>query len=620
MMVEKKFYEIGVSQLLGFLSRFDCFAFFDTSLPDEENYLSYICFLPFHKIITRQPDEIENALRKAEEFSKDRKFVVFLLPYEAGFVFEPSFEYRKKLKFPCVFLFFDRCIIFDHRNGLFSEPIFLEEFKNSIPDWKMNELWYDTPYNHYKKNIAKIKKYIRKGDTYQVNYTIRCRFRFSGSVYKMYLDLRERQQVPYSALIKFEDYFVLSLSPELFFRKEKSRIIVRPMKGTIERGKTKKRDIQNENALRNSIKNRAENLMIVDMMRNDLGRICKFGSVITDPLFKIERYKTLFQMTSTVSGTLIPKTGICRILKAIFPSSSITGAPKIRTMQIIDEIEKSSRKIYTGTIGILKPDNSAVFNVAIRTIIVRKNFGEMGTGGGIVYDSEPKKEYDECLLKAAFLASGCKKMQLIETIRWSSKEGYFLLDLHLERLKKSAGFFRFDYDRKRTLKMLEKTASSFDSSKTYRVRLLLYQDGSVFISSQEIDLKFSGIPAVIISGKKINRENIFLYHKTTIRDTYDRAHKFAMKKGYFDVIFQNKEGEITEGCIANVFAEKNGVLYTPPANCGLLPGVFRQFLINQGCAKEKTLKREDIYSCDRVFLGNSVRGLVEVKIVDDDLS
>ncbi|MCM8788836.1 MAG: anthranilate synthase component I family protein, partial [Candidatus Omnitrophica bacterium] len=369
----RKFFEIDVSGLLGFLKRYDCFALLDTSLPDEENYVSYICVDPFEKICIYKPEEIEYGMEKAEKIAESGKFVVIILPYEAGLVFEPSSGYQEKIWFPCVFLFFNRSVAFDHIKGKFSEPVLQDGFKDSVFDWKVKELWYDTPYNEYKKNIAKIKDYIRKGDTYQVNYTIRCRFKFSGSVYKMYYDLRERQQVPYSALIKYDNQFVLSFSPELFFRKTGNLIKVRPMKGTIERGKNEKQDIQNENILRNSAKNRAENLMIVDMMRNDLGKICKFGSVVTNPLFHIERYKTLFQMTSTVSGTLKPQITFSKIIKAIFPSASITGAPKIRTMQIISELEKSPRKIYTGTIGILKPDNSAVFNVAIRTIIIRKN-------------------------------------------------------------------------------------------------------------------------------------------------------------------------------------------------------------------------------------------------------
>ncbi|MCM8816463.1 MAG: aminodeoxychorismate synthase component I, partial [Candidatus Omnitrophica bacterium] len=518
--------------------------------------------------------------------------------------------------YPCFILFFRHNVIFDHTNGSFSEPILKNEDYQLNTNWTMKQLWFDTQYPEYKKNIRKIKNYIRNGDTYQVNYTIRCRFRFSGSVYGMYLDLRERQQVPYSALIRLDNRYILSFSPELFFRKTRNKIMVRPMKGTIKRGTNTLHDLRNENFLRQSIKNRAENLMIVDMMRNDLGRICKFGSVITDPLFHIEKYKTLFQMTSTVSGILKPKANFFEILKALFPSSSITGAPKIRTMQIINEIEKSPRKIYTGTIGVLKPDNSAVFNVAIRTIIAEKNKGEMGTGGGIVYDSEPKKEYEECLLKATFLASGCKKMQLIETMRWSSNEGYFLIDLHLERLKRSAEFFKFNYNRHNVIRTIEKLALCFDTKKVYRVRLLLYHDGSLSTTFQEIKLDQKKVHKAAISKKTIDSKNIFLFHKTTIRHTYDHAHKIAVKNGYFDVIFKNENEQITEGCITNVFIEKNGILYTPPVSCGLLPGVLRQHLINTKQAIEKILNEEDLFSSDRVFLGNSVRGLVHVKLVN----
>ncbi|MCX7705216.1 MAG: chorismate-binding protein, partial [bacterium] len=388
-------------------------------------------------------------------------------------------------------------------------------------------------------------------------------------------------------------------------------IKVRPMKGTIERGKNKRQDMKNENDLKNSIKNRAENLMIVDMMRNDLGRICRFGSVITNPLFQIEKYKTLFQMTSTISGELRQNIKLVDIFKALFPSSSITGAPKIRTMQIINELEKSPRKLYTGTIGIVKPDNSSVFNVAIRTIIINGKSGEMGTGGGIVYDSKPEKEYDECLLKAAFLASACKKMQLIETIRWSSNEGFYLLDLHLERLRRSAEFFKFIFNRRKIIRTLEKFVLTLNCEKTYRIRVLLFQEGNISISYQEINLQLPDNQKTFLSNKRIDPRNIFLYHKSTIRDDYDKAYREAAKNGYFDVIFKNKNNQITEGCITNIFVEKNGILYTPPVSCGLLPGVLRNYLLQKGMVKEKILTEDDLHAADNIFLGNSVRGLIK---------
>ena len=612
--MEKGFYHLlPVEGVLKFLSNHRHFAIFESALCDEENHTSLICYGLLHKKYSYNGDSFFRHIKWAEKMINSGYFVICAIPYETGLSIEPVFQYKEKNLFPAIFFVFKHNIIFDHVTGRFSENFPVSQSNNLKTEWNMKELCLDTKYQEYINNIRKIKKYIENGDTYQVNYTVRCKFRFTGSVYGMYLDLRNMQQVPYSAFIKDDKRFILSFSPELFFRKNGSLIITRPMKGTIKRGKNQKQDDFFRNKLFSSIKDRAENLMIVDMMRNDLGRICKFGTVVTHPLFHIEKYKTLFQMTSTVTGTLKNNINFGDIFRALFPSASITGAPKIRTMQIISELEKNPRKIYTGTIGIIKPDHSAVFNVAIRTILIDENKGEMGTGGGIVYDSKPEKEYKECLLKASFLISACRKIQLIETFRWTSKEGYFLFDLHLKRLSKSAEFFHFDFDLKKIVHNLEKTAERFDSDKIYRVRLLVSPYSTTSITYQEITLLHKKQKAVI-SNKKINSENIFLYHKTTVRDVYDRAHKFATDNGYFDVIFKNKENQITEGSITNVFIEKNGILYTPPVSCGLLPGILRQHLLKNGIAKEKIIDESEIFSADRIFLGNSVRGLVEVEI------
>lgn len=613
-MEKRQYHPLPIREIIEYLREKKYFAIFDNALCDTENYQSFIFYDVSELRYSYNRNSFEKDLIWAEKMQKQGKYVAGIIPYESGFAIEPAFRCEKEFVFPAIFITFKNIVVFDHISGKFSSQFPVSNSGRINYDWIMKKLWFDTSFPEYKNKIQKIKKYIEKGDTYQVNYTIRCRFTFSGSVYGMYLDLRERQNVPYSAIIKIGNEFILSFSPELFFRKEGKFIKARPMKGTMKRGKNKKQDEKFHNELKNSIKNRAENLMIVDMMRNDLGKICQSGTVITNPIFHIEKYETLFQMTSTITGILKPATGFSKIIKAIFPSASITGAPKIRTMEIIKEIEKSPRKIYTGAIGILKPDKSCVFNVAIRTILIKGHKGEMGTGGGIVYDSKPGKEYRECLLKSAFLVSACKKIQLIETLRWSSDEGYFLLDLHLKRLIKSAQFFHFQYNRRSILKTLEKTASEFDREKIYRVRLLLFQNGLVSVSFKEIPRGTQNIAKAIISKTAIDPNNVFLYHKTTIRHIYDREHKLASCNGYFDVIFKNNSGQITEGAITSVFVEKNGVLLTPPVFCGLLPGVLRQYLLNTKQAEEKILTEEDLFNADRIFLGNSVRGLVEVRV------
>ncbi len=610
---KQTYHDLPVSKVLGFLRRYDSFALLDSSLCDSENYLSVICFDLLERIQVENPSKVKDAINRAEKIVATGHYAICVFPYEAGFALEPAWFYHENLPYPCVFLFFKQNVFFDHKSGKFSENApdgFL--LGNVNTNWGMNRLWFDTHYNEYRKKIKKIKHFIEQGETYQVNYTIRCWFEFYGSVYGMYMNLRRMQPVPYSALIKDGKGFILSFSPELFFKKTGNKIKTMPMKGTIGRGSNESEDKKNAEILKKSIKDRAENIMIVDMMRNDLGRICNSGSIVVEPLFHIEKYRTLFQMTSTVSGQLKENVSLYEIFKSLFPSASVTGAPKIRTMQIISELEKNPRKIYTGSIGFISPERNCVFNVAIRTIMIDGKKGMMGTGGGIVYDSVPHKEYKECLLKAMFLVNSTKKMALIETMLYTGRD-YFLFDLHMKRLSKSAKFFRFSFSIKKITNELKKLTDSFEVNTIYRVKLLLFPDGKVSLSFQPAE-KTSGIQKSAFSRRKIDPENIFLYHKTTVRKIYDDCYRKARKAGYFDIIFQNTKGEITEGCISNVFIEKSGILYTPAVKSGLLPGVLREHLIREGKVEEKVITEKELLNADRIFLGNSVRGLVEVEI------
>jgi para-aminobenzoate synthetase/4-amino-4-deoxychorismate lyase len=613
---DNDYYPFPAEKVLGFLKNESVFAVLETTLCDDENFRSFVSFGLLEKRETDCPKRLDKLFAWAGRMSDLGHYVICAIPYEAGVAMEQSLHLvTEKLPLPATFYIFKHNVIFDHRTGCFSKKFLPEVLPGRISRlWRMKELWFDVGYDEYRRNVQKIKQLIRSGETYQVNYTMRCGFTYTGSIYGLYLDLRAMQPVPYSAFIKDGCSFILSFSPELFFRRTGRQIKVRPMKGTIARGANDRHDTSNAEALRASIKDRAENIMIVDMMRNDLGRICGFGSVIADPLFKVEKYRTLFQMTSTVSGTLNRGVALPAIFRALFPSGSVTGAPKIRTMQIISELEKNPRGIYTGAIGAVLPGGDAVFNVAIRTIQIKGKTGEMGTGSGIVYDSKPEKEYRECLLKSVFLASASKKLMLIETIRWVYPDGYFLLDLHLKRLQRSAEFFRFTFRKKYILGRLEEIAKSFDKKKIYRVRLLLAMDGNISIQPQKVTAENPRMATAGFYGTKTNPDNIFLYHKTTIRETYNRAYQWALRCGYFDAIFENNRGEVTEGAITNIFVMRNGVLYTPPVSCGLLPGVLRQHLLMQGKTQEKILTRKDLLSAEKIFLGNSVRGLVEVHI------
>ncbi|MFA6282248.1 MAG: chorismate-binding protein, partial [Candidatus Omnitrophota bacterium] len=433
-------------------------------------------------------------------------------------------------------------------------------------------------------------------------------FNFFGDALGFYLSLKQSQPTAYAALINTGSDFIVSLSPELFFKKTGNTIITRPMKGSFKRGLTQEEDEGNIKTLGTDKKNQAENLMIVDLLRNDLGRIAK--RVWVPELFNIEKYRTIHQMTSTVSARTKDNVKMKDIFSALFPSGSVTGAPKIKTMGIINELEKESRGVYTGAIGYISPKKTACFNVAIRTVHLKGNKGEMGIGGGIVYDSSSVKEYEEALLKAKFLTKNFPDFSLIETILFHAPYGYFLLPEHLERLKTSCAYFSIAADFKKLEKDLDALAKK---EKEFKVRVLVDLSGKINIEKSPV-VKPNYPLKVIISSKKIDPENIFLYHKTTERKTYEVERNKALEEGFFEAIFLNKKGQVTEGAISNVFVFKKGIFSTPPVKCGLLNGVLRQYLLKTSVVREKILYLRDLLAADEVYIGNSVRGLVKVQI------
>jgi para-aminobenzoate synthetase/4-amino-4-deoxychorismate lyase len=420
--------------------------------------------------------------------------------------------------------------------------------------------------------------------------------------------------VAYSALLNVAGYHILSLSPELFFRIEGDRIVTRPMKGTMPRGLDVAEDEKAARRLQRDEKNRSEHVMIVDLLRNDLGRICTMGSVRVEDIFSIEKYETLLQMTSTVTGTLRRGLSYYEIFRAMFPSGSITGAPKIRTMQIIHELEQLPRGIYTGAIGHISPDGSSTFNVAIRTLVLKDGEARMGVGGGIVADSVPSDEYRECLLKTEFLVRPTRNFQLIETILWDGD--FSLLAMHLDRLESSAKYFSFPCDRGAISAQLIEASNLFRSEQRYRVRLLLNATGNATVSATEYTLD-APTGLIRLSTHRTSSKDVFLRHKTTQRNLYESQYAEARANGFEDTIFLNERDEITEGAISNIFIRQSGSLLTPPLSSGVLPGVFRRHLLETTAgADEHVLKLADLQSADAVFLCNSVRGLWQVKLRD----
>lgn len=520
------------------------------------------------------------------------------IAYEAGPAFDPALVVRPPDSFPLLWF------------GVYREPEQVtfppspREDLAAIP-WKPS-----VAEDEYRRSFYRIKEYIGAGDTYQVNYTFRLRAPFSEDPWKLFVRMVHAQGYGYAAFVNTEHWTICSASPELFFTLDNGELISRPMKGTASRGMTQTDDLKQADWLAGSEKNRAENVMIVDMVRNDIGRIADFGSVVVPRLFDIEKYPTLWQMTSTVRCRT--QASVTDILRALFPSASITGAPKIRTMQIIAELENAPRRIYTGTIGFLSPGPRAEFNVAIRTVLLDRlnKIAEYGVGGGIVWDSEGGDELQECYTKAKVLVQQTPEFALLETILWTPEEGYFLLDKHLARLADSASYFSRPVDIEAIRGKLKVLAGGLPPC-PHRIRLVAPQAKEPILEAHVLRQPLQPY-RIRVAKKPINSRDPFLYHKTTHRRVYDQA--LAESPGYDDVLFWNEKKEVTESCIANVVVEMDGRLLTPPVQSGLLPGTYRSFLLEQNKVSEEIIHLRDLGRCSMIYLLNSVRGMWEASL------
>jgi para-aminobenzoate synthetase/4-amino-4-deoxychorismate lyase len=469
--------------------------------------------------------------------------------------------------------------------------------------------------------IERIRDYIAAGDTYQVNYTYRLRFDAFGSTISLYRRLRARQPVPYGALIALPDGgAVLSFSPELFVRCSGGTLLARPMKGTAPASDDEAINAERAAALARDPKNRAENLMIVDLLRNDLGRVAQTGSVTVPKLFEVTRFGAVLQMTSTVQAQLREDVGLAEIFSALYPCGSITGAPKRRTMEIIDELEPDPRGIYTGAIGWFdppggdRPFGDFCLSVPIRTLSlgpgegVRR--GELGVGAGIVYDSDPQSEYAECRLKARFLTGLANQVALFETIKASWQDGPRHLDLHLARMGASAAYFGLAFHAAAAQALVVDACLGLPpEGGIHRLRLSLAADGGLAIASAPL-APLSEPVRVVLAEETTHSGDVFLRHKTTIRSRYDAAWRAAEAQGAFDALFFNERGELTEGGRSNVFVRLDGHWYTPPLSCGLLPGVMRQVMLAAPAweARERVITRELFDKAEGIVVCNALRG------------
>lgn len=484
--------------------------------------------------------------------------------------------------------------------------------------YRLENLRHSMARDDYLAKLARVKDYITAGDVYQINLTFKLLFDFTGDPLSLYGELRRKQRVAHGAFIHGPDFDLLSLSPELFLSVANGEALAKPMKGTAARGRTPAEDEAARLNLRGDAKQRAENLMIVDLLRNDLGRVAQIGTVAAPELFTVETYPTVHQMTSSVTARLRPGVGTLELIHSLFPCGSITGAPKVRAMEIIRELEPAPRGVYTGAIGMIAPDGAFNFNVAIRTLMLDRRGpgemgpGEMGVGSGIVYDSVPAAEFEECLLKAQFLTAPSPPFQLIETMRWTRGEGIYLLEAHMARLAASAGYFGFRLDLPALRAQLDAEAENFQEP-VQRLRLLLDEEGNTSLTATAITLPAPGaLLRYVIAEPRIGQDDPFFYHKTTRREIFDGEFtRLRAATGCDEVLFLNERGELTEGSRSNLFIQRDGKLLTPPISCGLLNGTLRQMLLDDPATDitESVLRPDDLATAEAVFLGNSVRGL-----------
>ncbi|KZL22094.1 Aminodeoxychorismate synthase component 1 [Pseudovibrio axinellae] len=474
---------------------------------------------------------------------------------------------------------------------------------------------FDMSKGDYEGAFAKTQQHLAQGDIYQINLTMRAELEQTGSVAGLFDELLFQQPVGYAALMHLGDQKVLSISPELFLERKGQQLTTRPMKGTAERGRTTAEDTRIKQWLQSDEKSRAENTMILDLMRNDLSRITKAGSVRVPSHCEVEQYRSLFQMTSTTTGELVDGAELPDIIAELFPCGSITGAPKLSAMEIINDLERNPRGIYTGSIGLIEPSGDFTFNVAIRSLVVEEDgSAEVGTGSGVVFDSGASPEYDECLLKLNFLNVSHEPFTLFETMGWTPKDGYTLLERHLHRLADSAAYFGFNWNVEQAIAVLHNHADNFTSPQ--RVRLDLSEDGRLALTAQDMPDSHAQSWRICVADEPVHSQDRFLFHKTSRRSFYDQTRTaYASEHGCTEVIFLNELGYLTEGSFTSLFLLKGGKLLTPAHTHGLLPSVFRAGLLDYGYAEEADLTLQDLKEADVLYVGNSLRGLIPASLV-----
>ena len=549
-------------------------------------------------------DEVCPALAALRQAAAHGLHAAGILSYEAGHALEPKLHAlgRDRQNDGAPLIWF----------GVFEAPeeIAPDRVPALLPD--PASAWHAPPEplierDAYLAAVRQAKEHILAGDIYQANLTFPAELRFLGSPLGLYSRIRDRARAGHGGIVFTGKHWLLSFSPELFFTTSDGRLITRPMKGTALRRPDPEADAAEIRALREDPKQRAENLMIVDLLRNDLSRVSRPGTVKVPSLFDVETYPTVHQMTSTVTSVLEDGLGPIDTIKALFPCGSITGAPKIRAMEIIAGLEQRHRGVYTGSIGRVAPDGEASFNVAIRTLTARagEETAILGLGSGIVADSEPADEWRECLAKGAFLQEPTD-FDLIETMRFDPAEGICELDRHLARMKASADALGFRFDRHDARNELQ--AATFRLRDARVLRLLLSPSGMVAVESRPAPIHPDEPVEVAVAPLPVASDDLRLRHKTSDRAFYAEARNAS---DAFEILFRDSDGFFTEGSFTHIFVEEeDGRLLTPPLSRGILPGVLRQRLLDDGEAVEAELQRLP----NEFYIGNSVRGLIRATL------
>ncbi|MHA7774945.1 aminodeoxychorismate synthase component I [Roseibium sp. M-1] len=575
---------------------------------------SALCFRAPSEIIScTRLEDVRPCLRRLEHAQAAGRHAAGYLAYELGFAFEEKLSQRfEETGEPLLwFGLYDppREMSLDDARALLADASDGQAAAFGKPGFDMDRDSYDAAF-------AKVQDHLAKGDIYQVNLTMRARFGHDGPPEQLFLDLLRRQPVEFAAFLRLEDRTILSLSPELFLQREGTLLRTKPMKGTAPRGRNAAEDGTIARILASDPKQRSENTMIVDLMRNDLSRIAETGTVRVTKLCEVERYRSLHQMTSTVEGDVPLSVGFAEVIENLFPCGSITGAPKLSAMQIANDLETGPRGVYTGSIGYLAPSGDFRFNVAIRTLVLRQDgSGEAGTGSGVVFDSGAAPEYDECALKLKFLTEATPDFELIETLAFDPGEGYLLLERHLQRLQMSAAYFGFAFLEERVRMALAERASGFAAP--MRVRLLLDAGGGLSITATDLAPVDQGtVFNLVLASETTSSADRFLYHKTTNRAFYDDTRmRYQAETGCQEVLFLNEHGYLTEGSYMTLFVKRQGRLLTPALRHGLLPGTLRAGLLERGLAVEADLTPTDLQTADEIYVGNSVRGLVRARLL-----